>query len=68
MAIVKIIEKRGIKINRWDTPTPALVECECGRRLTLDGNDNECECGRCYNLVGNELKSREQRELEKRDW
>lgn len=65
MPNAKIIERRGIKINKWDTPTPALAECACGRRLTLCGNDNECGCGRCYNLFGNEIKSRQQREEER---
>lgn len=62
---MKIIEKRGVKLNRWDIPSPAVGECECGRKLSLDSNDNECECGRCYNLLGQRLKSRQQREEER---
>lgn len=54
--MLEIIEKRGIKVNRWDTPTPAVGKCTCGALVSLDHPlDNECRCGKCYNMSGSEV-------------
>lgn len=63
---MKIIEKRGPKLNKWDTPTPAIGLCECGKQVCLQHPlTNECDCGRAYNLVGNEVKNRRLQEDER---
>jgi hypothetical protein len=55
---VKIIEPRGPKLNRWETPTPAVGLCACGRRVYLSHPlDNECDCGLIYNMSGQRVRA-----------
>lgn len=55
---ITIVEKRSPKLNKWDTPSPAVGRCECGSLVVLQSSTNECDCGRRYNIVGNELRRR----------
>lgn len=34
---------------------PTVIECHCGKHVSLDTNDNMCECGQWYNMSGQEL-------------
>lgn len=63
---IKIIARRGPKLNQWDTPTPAIGECDCGRHVVLQNPlNNECQCGKNYNLSGNRVKSLDQQRRER---
>jgi hypothetical protein len=53
---IEIVERRGPKINKWDTPSPAVGKCPCGKLVCLSNPlDNECSCGKCYNMMGSEV-------------
>lgn len=59
--MLKITKKRGMKVNRWDTPEPAEGECSCGQTVVLyNPLSNECDCGKIYNMSGQQVRAREE--------
>lgn len=40
--------------------SPAILKCDCGRKVALEGSTNTCDCGADYNLGGQRLAPRSQ--------
>jgi len=50
----KPLKYKGIQSWTQTVWENAVLECQCGERVELDG-DSECECGRWYNQWGQRL-------------
>jgi hypothetical protein len=60
----RAVVDRGIQCSTRTYMVPAVGQCACGRKVTLDGDTMgegiDCACGRVYNAVGQELAPRSQ--------
>lgn len=59
-------------IRTWDEKVKdfAVIECDCGRNVTLDGRfygTTECDCGRCWSMTGQETLNYQQ-QTQLHDW
>lgn len=54
------VTAEGVKESRWSFWQPAILLCDCGREVELDGFTCPCECGRDYNSSGQLLAPRSQ--------
>ncbi len=50
----------GVREVTYTHRIPALLRCDCGRDVELDGFTNACGCGRDYNMSGQLLAPRDQ--------
>ena len=53
-------EPQGIEQRESFYTVPAVGQCDCGARVTLDSFTNTCRCGADYNMSGQLLAPREQ--------
>ncbi|MCY9738176.1 hypothetical protein M5X17_31275 [Paenibacillus alvei] len=54
----KDVKFLGIQKNNYAYTEPAILECDCGDKLSLSGFTNTCQCGTDYNMSGQRLASR----------
>ena len=50
----------GVRKDEWTYTIPAVLKCDCGREVSLDGFTCPCDCGRDYNSSGTLLAPRSQ--------
>ena len=50
----------GVRVDEWTYRIPAVLKCDCGREVRLDGFTCSCDCGRDYNSSGSLLAPRSQ--------
>lgn len=47
---------RGIKESKYEVMEPAILECNCGNHIELDGDECCDKCGQWYNSSGQALR------------